>query len=333
MLENIPRVKLGNFPTPLDEAPRLAKEIGLEKLFIKRDDLTGFAGGGTKVRKLEYDFAEIIANNYNVVLTAGGVQSNHARLTAAAAKKFNLDAKLVLGGPEFNSFDGNLLLNILFGAEIRFLPNDDENEHLESAMNDWANELKQKGMHPYISPIGGSTALSSLGCVDAINELASQLNTTDEFQIVLPVGSCGTFAGIVLGAKLLMPKSRVVGISISRTRDAIKKRSLEIIRECCKLLKINFDLCEQDIVAYDQYFKEYGVPTEEGQRAILQCASLEGIILDPVYTGKAMAGMIDLVKNGKLNKNIPTVFLHTGGLPILFSYEPAFHHLAKFTKI
>jgi D-cysteine desulfhydrase len=333
MLENIPRVKLGNFPTPLDVVPRLAKEIGLEKLFIKRDDLTGFAGGGTKVRKLEYDFAEILDNNYDVVLTAGGVQSNHARLTAAAAKKFNLDAKLVLGGTEFNSYDGNLLLDILFGAEIRFLANDDENDHLTAAMNVWAEELKPKGAHPYISPIGGSSALSSLGCLNAIKELAGQLNTKEKVQIVLPVGSCGTFAGIVLGARLFIPNSRIVGISISRTSEAITKRSLEIIYECCDLLKIDFYFNKDDIEVYDQYFNEYGVPTEEGQNAIIQCARSEGILLDPVYTGKAMAGMIDLVKTGKLHKNLPTVFLHTGGLPILFSYEPAFHQLANFTKI
>jgi D-cysteine desulfhydrase len=333
MLENIPRVKLGNFPTPLDVVPRLAKEIGLEKLFIKRDDLTGFAGGGTKVRKLEYDFAEILDNNYDVVLTAGGVQSNHARLTAAAAKKFNLDAKLVLGGTEFNSYDGNLLLDILFGVEIRFLANDDENDHLTAAMNVWAKELKLKGAHPYISPIGGSSALSSLGCLNAIKELAGQLNTREIIQIVLPVGSCGTFAGIVLGARLFMPNSRIVGISISRTSEAITKRSLEIIHECCDLLKIDFDFNKDDIEVYDQYFNEYGVPTEDGQNAIIHCARSEGILLDPVYTGKAMAGMIDLVKTGKLNKNLLTVFLHTGGLPILFSYEPAFHQLANFTKI
>jgi D-cysteine desulfhydrase family pyridoxal phosphate-dependent enzyme len=333
MIENFPRVHLGSFPTPLYEAELLAKEIGLKKLFIKRDDLSGFAGGGTKVRKLEYEFAEILKHNYDVVLTAGGVQSNHARLTAAAAKKFNLEAKLVLGGPEFNSFDGNLLLNILFGAEIRFLSNDDENDHLEFAVNNWADELKFKGAHPYISPIGGSTALSSLGCISAIKELADQLNIKEKVQIILPVGSCGTFAGIVLGAKLFLPNSRIVGVSISRTANAIKKRSFEIIEECCGLLKINFDINEYDIETYDQYFTEYGIPTNAGQEAIMQCASLEGIIFDPVYTGKAMAGLIDLVSNDKLDKNLPTIFLHTGGLPILFAYEQAFHHLAKFTKI
>lgn len=157
MLKNIPHVQLAKIPTPLDEAPRLAREIGLAKLFIKRDDLTGFAGGGTKVRKLEYDFADMVEKKHDVVVAAGGVQSNHARITAAAASLFNLKAKLVLGGPEFSSFDGNLLLDILFGAEIRFLPNDDDNDHLTSAMMDWADELKQTGARPYVLPIGGST--------------------------------------------------------------------------------------------------------------------------------------------------------------------------------
>ncbi|MFH1198039.1 MAG: D-cysteine desulfhydrase family protein [bacterium] len=333
MLEKFPCIQLANFPTPLNEAPRLADEIGLEKLFIKRDDLISFAGGGTKVRKIEYDLAEIIENKYDVVLTAGGVQSNHARILAAAARRFNIETKLVLGGPEFNSFDGNLLLDILFGAEIRFLPNDDENDHLTAAMNDWAEELKQKGARPYVSPIGGCTALGSLGCINAMKELAAQLKTDDKVQIVLPVGSCGTFAGIVLGAKLIMPNSRVIGISVSRTSTAIKKRSLEIIAECCELIKINFDFSESDIESYDNYFVEYGTPTMGGQNAVIQCAHTEGILLDPVYTGKAMAGLIDLVKKEKLDKNLPTVFIHTGGLPILFSFEPEFRKFAKFKKI
>ena len=221
MLDSTPRVSLATLPTPLVEAPRLAGEIGLKSLFFKRDDLTGFAGGGTKVRKLEYDFAEILANKYNVVLTAGGVQSNHARLTAAAARRFGLDAKLVLGGPPFTSFDGNLLLDILFGASIRFLPNDDENDHLTSAMTAWADELKTAGANPYISPIGGSTGLGALGCVAEMRELAGQVMPHERLQIVLPVGSCGSFAGILLGARLFLPNARIIGISVSRSSGAI----------------------------------------------------------------------------------------------------------------
>ncbi len=329
MLENIPRINLANVPTPLDEAPLLAKEIGLAKLFIKRDDLTGFAGGGTKVRKLEYDIAYVLQHHYNVVIAAGGVQSNYARLVAAAARKFNLKAKLVLGGQEFNSYDGNLLLDILFGADIRYLPNDDDNDHLTSAMMDWADELRLTGAHPYISPIGGSTALGSLGCINVVKEIADQLHTSEKVQIVLPVGSCGTIAGIIIGARMCMPNSRIVGISVARTVDAIKKRSLEILSESCSLLEKNYDFHENDIEPYGQYCEEYGIPTPDGQKAIIQCAHSEGLILDPVYTGKAMAGLIDLVRQGKLDKKLPTVFLHTGGFPIVFWFEPEFRRLAN----
>jgi D-cysteine desulfhydrase family pyridoxal phosphate-dependent enzyme len=329
MLENIPRINLANVPTPLDETPRLAKEIGLAKLFMKRDDLTGFAGGGTKVRKLEYDIAYVLQHHFDVVIAAGGVQSNYARLVAAAARKFNLKAKLVLGGPEFHSYNGNLLLDILFGADIRFLPNDDDNDHLTSAMTDWADKRRRTGAHPYISPIGGSTALGSLGCISTMKEIADQLQTSEKVQIVLPVGSCGTLAGIILGARMFMPNSRIVGISVARTTDAIKKRTLEILAESCSLLKRNCDFHEKDIEPYDQYCEEYGIPTPDGQKAIIQCAHSEGLILDPVYTGKAMAGLIDLVRQGKLDKKLPTVFLHTGGFPILFSFEPDFHKLAE----
>lgn len=333
VFESFPRVKLANYPTPLDEAPRLAKEIGLEKLFIKRDDLINFAGGGTKVRKIEYDLPEILENKHNVVLTAGGAQSNHARILAAAAKRFNIETKLVLGGREFNSFDGNLLLDILFDAEIRYLTNDDENDHLTAAMNKWAEELKQDGMKPYISPIGGCTALGSLGCINAVKEIKEQLNQDEKIQIALPVGSCGTLAGMILGAKLLMPDSRVIGISISRTSTAIKKRVREIVCECCDLLEINFDFDESEVEVYDQYFEEYGVPTKAGQDAIFKCARTEGLLLDPVYTGKAMSGLIDLAKSDRLDKNLPTVFLHTGGMPILFSYKKEFRNFAKFRTI
>jgi D-cysteine desulfhydrase len=130
MLDEIPRIKLAHLPTPIDEAKRLADKYGFKKLLIKRDDLTGFAGGGNKARKLEYDFSEILKGDFDVVLTAGGIQSNHARMTAAAARKYGLDTKLVLGGPDFNKYDGNLLLDVLFGAEIRYLVDDDANDHL-----------------------------------------------------------------------------------------------------------------------------------------------------------------------------------------------------------
>lgn len=332
MLDDIPRIKLAHLPTPLEEAKRLAEKYSFKKLLIKRDDLTGFAGGGNKARKLEYDFAEIICGGYDVVITAGGVQSNHARMTAAAARKLGLDIKLVLGGPDFKKYEGNLLLDVLFGAEIRYLVNDDVNDHLTSVMNQWADELRNKGRNPFVLPIGGSTGLGALGYVNAMKELADQLNDKN-IQIFMAVGSCGTFAGSILGAKLYLPEAKVIGISVSRTSKAINERTREIIKESSVILKQKINLDKFQVECYEQYFVEYGLMTKKGKNAIIECATLEGILLDPIYTGKTMAGMIDLLQKGKIDPDITTIFLHTGGLPIIFSFEPELGKTANCTKI
>ena len=332
MLDDHPRIRFSNLPTPLDEMKILAKKYGFRELFIKRDDLTGFAGGGNKARKLEYDFADIVKGNYDVVLTAGGIQSNHARMTAAAARKTGLDVKLVLGGPDFKKYEGNLLLDVLFGAEIRYLINDDDNDHLTSAMQQWAGELKNSGHKPIIIPIGGSTGLGALGYVRAMKELAEQIKQ-EPVQIIMAVGSCGTFAGSILGAKMFLPDAKIIGISVSRTSEEINKRTKEIIAESARILKQNIELNSILVDSYDQYFAEYGVMTEESKNAMIECANLEGILLDPIYTGKTMAGMIDLLHKGIINPDVTTIFLHTGGLPIIFSFESEFKELAKVTKL
>jgi D-cysteine desulfhydrase len=331
-LDKIPRIKLASVPTPLDEVKRLADKIGLSKLFIKRDDLTGLAGGGNKARKLEYDFAEIIHGGYDVVITAGGIQSNHARITAAAARKLGLDIKLVLGGPDFEMAKGNLLLDILFNTEIRYLVDDDANKSLENEMKKWADELLNEGRKPFVIPIGGSTGLGALGYVKAIQELSEQFGN-EKVQVILGVGSCGTFAGTILGAKIFIPNARVIGISVSRTVDAIKKRTNELINESSDLInyKINVDDCP--IECYDDYYNEYGMITKSGEKAINDCANLEGILLDPIYTGKVMAGLIDLVTKNIIDKNIPVVFIHTGGMPIIFSFESELGSKINCTKI
>lgn len=330
-LEKITTIKLASLPTPLDEALRLAEKIGISKLFIKRDDLTGLAGGGNKARKLEYDFAEIIKGGYDIIITAGGIQSNHARMTAAAARKLGLDIKLVLGGPDFEIAKGNLLLDVMFGAEIRYLVDDDANASLENEMNKWAKELFKMGRKPFVIPIGGSTGLGALGYVKAMGELSVQLEN-ENVQIIVGVGSCGTLAGTILGAKIFLPNARIIGISVSRTSEAIKKRTAELIQESAKW--INYKIDKQiPIECYDDYHVEYGMLTKAGEQAIKDCANLEGILLDPIYTGKVMAGLIDLVKKNIIDKNIPVVFIHTGGMPIIFSFESELGNNINCTKI
>lgn len=331
-LNDIPTIKLANIPTPLEEAPRLAAQMGLSKLYIKRDDLTGLAGGGNKARKLEYDFAAILNGGYDVVLTAGGIQSNHARMTAAAARKLGLDIKLVLGGPDFGILKGNLLLDVLFGAEIRYLLDDDENDHLTAAMELWSKELTNKGHKPYIIPIGGSTGLGALGYVKAMQEISTQFKE-GEVQIILGVGSCGTFAGTILGSEIFLPSSRVIGVSVSRTSAAIEKRTKEIILESAQLINYDINTDLLSVESYDDYFTEYGEITENGKQAIIDCANLEGILLDPVYTGKVMAGLKGLVEREIIGNTIPVIFIHTGGMPIIFSFEEEFKKFANYTKI
>lgn len=330
-LNKVPTIKLASLPTPLDKAQRLADKIGLSALFIKRDDLTGLAGGGNKARKLEYDFAEVLKGKYEVVLTAGGIQSNHARMTAAAARKLGLDVKLVLGGPDFEITKGNLLLDVLFNAEIRYLVDDDANASLENEMQKWADELAKEGRKPFVIPIGGSTALGVLGYVKAMQELKTQLED-DKVQIILGVGSCGTFAGTILGAKIFIPNSRVIGISVSRTADAIKTRTNELIKESAELIDYKI-VDDVSIECYDDYHTEYGMITDAGKEAIDLCANLEGVLLDPIYTGKVMAGLIDLVNKNIIDKKIPVVFIHTGGMPIIFSFESELSSKINCTKI
>ncbi len=331
-LDAIPRVSLTALPTPLEDAPRLAARCGLSRLLIKRDDQTGLAMGGNKARKLEYDLAAVIAGRHDVIVTIGGTQSNHARMTAAAARKLGLDVKLVLGGPDVARFQGNILLENILGAEIRYLVDDDDNDALAAGMDAWVAELKAAGRRPYPLPIGGSTGIGAVGYVRAMRELADQCEP-GPVQIVLAVGSCGTLAGTILGARLFMPQARVVGISVSRTVARIVDATAPLMRECASILEYDAPPERDSVECYDRYVDAYGVCTTAAREAIVTAARTEGLLLDPVYTGKAMAGMMDLVRTGVLDSTVPTIFIHTGGLPILFAYDETFRDLATFTRL
>ncbi len=331
-LDAIPRVPLATLPTPLGEAPRLAARLGLARLLVKRDDLTGLAMGGNKARKLEYDLAPAAFGEVDVVLTVGGTQSNHAVLTAAAARRLGLEAKLVLGGPDVARRKGNLLLGALYGAETRYLVDDDANDCLAAAMDAWADELRAAGRRPFLVPLGGSTPHGALGYVAAMRELAAQVGP-GKVQLVAAVGSCGTLAGLALGARLFFPAARVVGISVSRLAGPIATQTAELAAGSARLLGLPPVLGPSDVEVHDSFRGEYGVATEAGREAIVESARLEGLLLDPVYTGKAMAGLFGLARGGVLDPAVPVVFLHTGGLPILFSFDDAFDDVAPFTRV
>lgn len=332
-LRSIPRLSLGTAPTPLQSAAHLGSRIGLPLLHIKRDDLTGFAGGGTKVRKIEYDLASIVIGGFDTIFTAGGIQSNLVRLIAAAGAVHGLQVKAVLGGPAWTTFDGNLLLDMLFGAELRHLPDNDDNDAMTAAMHQWEKELQREGKRTIAFPIGGSTALGSLGCLGLMEEIALNLGPETPVQIVLPVGSCGTLAGVILGSRLHLPNARIIGISVSRTASAIRLRTTELMNECAAHLGMTDVFTEADVECRDIYHQEYGLVTDGGKEAIDLAARTEGLILDPVYTGKAMHGLAAMARSGELRDDIPTVFLHTGGLPVLFAYERTFRDPSRVSTI
>lgn len=334
-LDSIPRVSLTQLPTPLDEAPRLAARLGLRKLLIKRDDCTTLGMGGNKVRKLEFLMADALAKGADVVMTDGGPQSNHARLTAAACRKLGIErCILFLGGPSFERFDGNLLLDVVLGAEIRFMP-DATVQNMEDAMQAEAKKLTSEGKTPYVIPIGGSNPIGALGYVTAVRELAGQLADEDKAPLIFfAVGSAGTLAGCTLGVKLFLPEAEVIGVSVTGKAGGWLKHAAKVASGAAELLGVDYSFHPSDIRIEDAYYgKCYGVPSEAGNAAVIETAQSEAIILDPVYTGKAMSGLIDMARRNLIDTNRTVVFLHTGGGPSLFAFEETFRGMAKMTIV
>ena len=334
-LDDIPRISLTQLPTPLDEAPRLAERLGLRKLLIKRDDCTTLGMGGNKVRKLEFLMADALARGADVVMTDGGPQSNHARLTAAACRKLGVErCILFLGGPTFERFDGNLLLDVVLGAEIRFMP-DATVQDMEDAMQAEAEKLQEEGHTPYVIPIGGSNAIGALGYVNAMRELAGQLNDEDKAPLVFfAVGSAGTLAGCTLGTKLFLPDAEIIGISVTGRAGKWGERAAREATKCADLLGVNVSFDAKDIRIEDGYYgTQYGVPSEAGTAAVIEAAQTEAIILDPVYTGKAMSGLIDMARRRLIDTDRTVIFLHTGGGASLFAFEETFRKMADIKTV
>ncbi|HEY6040859.1 MAG TPA: D-cysteine desulfhydrase family protein [Anaerolineae bacterium] len=326
-LDSLPRYRLTALPTPLDETPRLSKELGARILF-KRDDLTGFALGGNKIRKLEFLLADALAKNADVLVTGGGAQSNHTRATAAAARKAGLDAFLVLSGERPSESNGNLLLEELLGAEIRFLGGGWRDT--DSEIGNAAAELAARGRRPYIVPVGGSSVLGCCSYIIAVGELLEQLDAlqVNPDYIVVTTGSCGTHAGILAGLKYHGRKIPVIGITVSRSVAEGTQRITRLVNETAAFLETPLPLEANDIVIREGYVgKGYAQITPEAREAIKRVARSEGIFLDQVYTGKTMAGMIDLLAKGDLAHGATIVFWHTGGTPGLFGHAQDFREM------
>lgn len=322
-LDDIDRVPLANLPTPMEPAPRLGKAFGLSGLWIKRDDASGLALGGNKARKLEFLMADALRQGADAVVTCGGVQSNHARMTAAAANRVGLRAILFLDEAEPPERQGNLLLDTILGAEVRFLPVGSVRE----AMDRCAQDLAALGRRACLIPMGGSTPLGCLGYVRAVRELAEQSAACgiEVRTMITATGSTGTLAGLALGARLFLPKARTIGISVSGPAERCRAKAALIASDAARLIGAPHTFAPGDFVVHDEFVgKGYGLPTPEGQEALRLAARCEGLLMDPVYTGKALAGLRALAARGEVAREETAVFWHTGGTPALFAFAPLF---------
>jgi D-cysteine desulfhydrase family pyridoxal phosphate-dependent enzyme len=320
-LHTLPRFPLATLPTPLDELPRLSQELGV-RVVMKRDDLTGFALGGNKARKLEFLVADALEHKCDVLVTGGGVQSNHIRTTAAAARKAGMDAVGVFfSSPSGSDANGNLLLDEILGAQLIYAQADKHETELE--IQRACDDLRAQGRNPYLIPVGGSTKLGVCSYILAVQELLTQLKTQNISldAVVITTGSCGTHAGVLAGMKFFGAAIPVHGITVSRPRAECTTRVARLVNETAQFLERNIVLSENDIIVHDAYIGEaYAKITPEARAAIFKIAQLEGIFLDPVYTGKAMAGLMDLAQRGVFARGSTVLFWHTGGAPGIFGF-------------
>ena len=314
------RDRVATLPTPLHDLTNLTRELGGPRIVIKRDDLTGLAFGGNKTRKLEYLSADARAQGATHLITRGGIQSNHVRQTAAAARIAGMKAVLVLAedNPE-PDVQGNYLLDLLLDAECHILTTDQDPV---AKMDELAADLRDQGNIPYVIPVGGSSPVGALGYVSAMLELNYQLweQGIHADRLYHAAGSGGTQAGVVLGSALYGAGYATVGVAVSGTSDQKVDVCVSLIGETAGLLSIDNPVSSHDVVVDDSQVGEgYGIPTEAALEAIQLLALTEGIFLDPVYTAKAFAAMLADIRSGAVAADQTVVFLHTGGAPALFA--------------
>ena len=318
-------MRLATLPTPLEAADRLRDALGgperCPRILIKRDDLTGLAFGGNKARKLEFLAGDARRQGATVLVTTGAVQSNHARITAAAARLAGMKSALVLtAGAEQPEPQGNLLLDRMLAAEVHFVrAGENEAAKVAQVMDD----LRARGERPYLIPVGGSSAVGALGYVAGTLELVSQLFAlgAEPARLYYASGSRGTQAGLTLGAKVFSAPYALYGIAVSGGEPQKTGRALRIATEAAGILGMAPRVSREDLQADEGYIGPgYGIPTPACLEAIKLLARCEGIFLDPVYTGKAMAGMIDHIRRETFQPDDTVLFLHTGGTPALFAH-------------
>ena len=333
-IQKFPKQNLIHLPTPLMKLENLTNELGGPNIYIKRDDMTGLAFGGNKSRKLEFIIQDVLDKNADVIITWAGIQSNWCLQTAAAARKFGITPILIL----FNvydladEYDGNLLLDLILNADIKIREVGKGSvlhlENVDEILEEAAKEVKERGQTPYIAPIGGSAAGGSMGdplgaisYVNAYVELVEQAGEMgmDVDYVLHASGSGGTQAGLAVGAKALSEKAKVLGVSVAEEKNTYTDLVLDIAADTLAALDMKLEIEKSDIIVFDEYMGEgYGEVNKEVAEAIRLMSMKEGIFLDPVYTGKAMVALMDLVKKGYVKKEDNVVFFHTGGTAALF---------------
>ena len=328
-LSRFPRLRFAHLPTPLEPMERLSERLGGPRLWIKRDDCTGLAGGGNKTRKLEFLMAAAVADKADTVITQGATQSNHARQTAAIAARLGMACHILLedrtGSAELEyHYNGNVLLDQLYNAPLKKYP---AGADMNAAMDELAAALKSEGRRPYIIPGGGSNPLGALGYVNAALELLYQSNAMGlrVDHVVHATGSAGTQAGLVAGLAGANSGIAVLGVGVRAAREAQEHNVFKLARATADYLGLAEVVKREQVVADCDYVGEgYGIPAPSTIEAIELLARTEGILLDPVYSGKGMAGLIGLIRQGRFKASENIVFIHTGGAQALFGYRDAF---------
>jgi D-cysteine desulfhydrase len=314
-MNTVPRLKFAHLPTPIEELPRLSGILGGPRLFVKRDDQTGLAFGGNKTRKLEFLVAEAQEQGARTLISCGAIQSNHCRQTAAAAARYGFECTLVLTGEMPKQASANILLDELFGATIINVP---DRKDRDRVLQETFDRASAEGKKPYLMPYGGSSPTGALGYAFAIEEFLKQ--GVDADWIVFGTSSGGTHAGLVLGQRLFGFEGKVLGISIDEPEQWLKANVSALASSASERLGPRIEFDPADVLANDNYCRAgYGALTQAEREAVRLFARYEGLLLDPVYTGRAAAGLIDLIRKGFFTKNETVLFWHTGGQSALFA--------------
>jgi len=329
-LSRFPRHELLEGPTPIQHLPRLSAHLGGANIYVKREDLTGLGGGGNKLRKLEFLIGEALALGADTIMTVGARQSNHARLTAAAAARVGLQCELVLTRTVPRSDhdymeNGNVLLDSLFGAHVHDLPG---SANALQFAEQRANALRAQGRNVYVCPLGGSSPVGCLGYADCAAEIMDQSRAAKlSFdRIVIPNGSGGMHAGLIAGFVALgQDPSSVAGFTVYGDAAHAHATTLDKANQTLQLIDPNLRVNQSDVsIDEAQLGQGYGIPTDGMRAAVRLLASMEGLLLDPVYSGKAFAGLVEGVRNGKYAAEQKVLFVMSGGLPGLFAYRGEF---------